>query len=75
VSPRCCPGELIISFGDLHLYANHLAQAQEQLSRTPSAKPDLMLTRHPENIDDFKYEDFNLINYNPQPAIKAPIAV
>lgn len=72
---KMLPGELIISFGDLHLYANHLAQAQEQLRRTPSASPDLMLTRHPENIDDFKYEDFMLVNYNPQPAIKAPIAV
>lgn len=72
---KMLPGELIISFGDLHLYANHLNQAKEQLSRTPAAKPDLMLTHHHENIDDFQFEDFSLVNYNPQPAIKAPIAI
>jgi thymidylate synthase len=69
------PGELIISFGDLHLYMNHLEQAKEQLARAPGALPMLAIERGVRAIDDFKFEDFTLYNYNPQPAIKAPIAV
>jgi len=68
------PGDLIISFGDLHLYKNHFAQAKEQLSREPRRLPLLCLPRR-ESIDQFSYDDFEIIGYNPHPAIKAPIAV
>jgi thymidylate synthase len=68
------PAELIISFGDLHLYKNHFDQAKEQLKREPRALPQLILPRKP-SIDDFAFGDVQIMNYNPHPAIKAPIAV
>lgn len=68
------PGELIISFGDLHLYLNHIDQAKEQLQREPRKLPTLFLPRR-EKIDDFTYGDVVISGYDPHPAIKAPIAV
>lgn len=69
------PYELVISFGDLHLYRNHSEQAQEQLRRPICELPKLQWNRIPKSVDDFQYTDVTILNYNPQPAIKAPIAV
>jgi thymidylate synthase len=69
------PGEFVHTFGDLHLYTNHVEQAKLQLSREPRALPQMQLNPGITNISDFKFEDFQLINYDPHPSIKAPIAV
>ncbi len=68
------PGEIVHSFGDLHLYANHVVQAQEQLARTPRTLPRLVLARRPESVFDYRLEDFAIEGYDPHPSIKAPIA-
>lgn len=67
--------EFVHTFGDLHLYKNHLDQAKEQLSRTPRAQPTMRINPEVNNLDDFVYEDFSLENYDPHPTIKAPISV
>jgi thymidylate synthase len=67
--------EFVHTFGDLHLYANHLDQAREQLAREPRPLPQMQINPDVKEIGDFRYEDFELQNYNPHPAIKAPIAV
>ena len=68
-------GEFIHSFGDVHLYLNHIDQAKEQLLRKPMNLPKLNIINAPESIFDFKYENFELINYDSAPNIKAPIAI
>ncbi len=69
------PGEFVHTCGDLHLYLNHLEQAQLQLTRQPRELPTMRLNPSVKDIDGFRYEDFTLENYHPHPSIKAPIAV
>jgi len=69
------PGEFVHTFGDVHLYNNHLEQAKVQLSRTPYPLPVMELNPSVNNIFDFVFEDFNLSNYQFHPPIKAPVAV
>ena len=68
-------GDFVHSFGDVHLYNNHFEQARLQLSRTPYPLPEMKINPLVNNIFDFKYEDFELINYQSHPGIKAPVAV
>lgn len=69
------PGEFIWSGGDCHIYLNHFEQVKEQLTRNPGKLPTLRITRKPDSISDYEYEDFEFLNYHPQAAIKAPVAV
>lgn len=69
------PGEFIWTGGDTHLYLNHLEQAQKQLTREPRPLPTMKLNPEVKDIFDFTYEDFELVNYEPHPGIKAPVAV
>ncbi len=69
------PGELIWTGGDCHLYMNHLKEADLQLSRAPLALPKLAFARRPPSIFDYTFEDFQIVNYQHHPAIKAPVAV
>lgn len=68
-------GDFVHTFGDAHIYTNHFEQVELQLSRTPNAYPQMKLNPAVTSVFDFKYEDFTLENYNPHPAIKAPVAV
>lgn len=69
------PGDFVWTGGDVHLYANHLEQTKLQLSREPYALPRLLIKRKPESIFDYAFEDFEIVNYQAHPSIKAPIAV
>lgn len=69
------PGEFVWTGGDVHLYTNHIEQAKLQLSRTPYAIPQLIIKRKPASLFDYRFEDFEIVNYQSHPSIKAPIAV
>jgi thymidylate synthase len=69
------PGEFVWTGGDCHLYLNHLEQADQQLARAPLPLPRLVLRRRPSTLFDYEYEDFEFVNYQHHPAIKAPVAV
>ncbi|WP_100010832.1 thymidylate synthase [Lentibacillus sediminis] len=69
------PGEFVHTLGDAHIYLNHVEQVQTQLSRTPRQFPTLNIRQDKQSVFDYEPEDFELINYDPHPAIKAPIAV
>jgi len=68
-------GEFVHTFGDLHIYSNHFEQVKEQLSRNPKELPQMIINPEKKDIFSFEYEDFELVNYNPDPGIKAPIAI
>jgi len=68
-------GDFVWTGGDCHLYSNHLEQADEQLSRDPLHLPQLAISRRPESIFDYKFEDFEILNYESYPHIKAAVAV
>ena len=68
-------GDFVHTFGDVHIYNNHVDQVNEQLSRKPKDLPKMKINPEVKNIFKFKYEDFELVDYNPDPPIKAPIAL
>src|SRR5438445_323662 len=68
-------GDFVWTGGDCHLYLNHLEQVDTQLARTPGPLPRLVLRCRPPTIFDYAYEDIEFVDYNPQPAIRAPVAV
>ena len=69
------PGDFIWTGGDCHLYLNHLDQADLQLTRGPRPRPRLAIARRPASIFDYRYEDFEILDYDPHPAIRAPVSV
>ncbi len=69
------PGDFVHTFGDAHVYSNHFEQVKEQLSRTPGKLPTMHIDPEVRDIFSFRYEDFELRDYHPQPRIKAPVAV
>ena len=68
-------GDFVHTFGDVHLYNNHLEQARLQLTREPRKLPEMKINPDVKNIFDFKYEDFELVGYDPHPHIKAAVSV
>lgn len=69
------PGKFVHTIGDLHIYVNHMDQVNEQLTRTPKKLPKLIIKRIPNNIEDFNIDDFEIVDYDPYPTIKAKVAV
>ncbi|MEE4218947.1 MAG: thymidylate synthase [Xanthomonadales bacterium] len=69
------PGDFVHTFGDVHIYLNHLEQVETQLARTPYPLPEMRINPDRKDLFDFRYEDFELLNYQYHPAIRAPIAV
>lgn len=69
------PGDFVHTFGDAHIYDNHVAQVKEQLKRTPRVLPKIKLNKKIKDIDDFKFEDIELIGYDPYPPIKGEVAI
>ena len=69
------PGDFVHTLGDAHIYLNHIEQCKTQLKRTPGQLPEIVLNKEVQNIFDFRYEDVELRNYNPQPGIKGKISV
>jgi thymidylate synthase len=69
------PGDFVHTFGDVHLYLNHVDQAREQLSREPRPLPQMKINPEVKDLFAFKYEDFELLNYDPHPHIKAAVSV
>ena len=69
------PGDFVWTGGDVHIYSNHVDQAKLQLTRTPYPMPSLNIKRKPEDIFSYRFEDFEILNYQSHPSIKAPIAV
>ena len=68
-------GDFVWTGGDTHIYSNHMEQVKEQLTRNPLPLPKLVIKRKPDSIFDYKFEDFELADYQSHPAIKAPVAV
>jgi len=69
------PGDFVHTLGDAHIYTNHMEQVKLQLSREPKPLPSLRIKRKVENLFDFKFDDFEILDYDPDPAIRAPVAV
>ena len=69
------PGVFVHTMGDAHIYSNHMEQVRTQLSRSPRALPHMRILRRPESVFDFRYEDFEIVDYDPHPALRAPVAV
>jgi thymidylate synthase len=69
------PGDFVHTLGDAHIYSNHMDQVKLQLSRSPKALPTLRIKRDVASIFDFRYEDFEITGYDPDPSIRAPVAV
>jgi len=69
------PGDFVHTMGDTHIYLNHVEPLKEQLERTPRPFPKLVIKRQVKNIEDFRYEDFEIVGYNPYPKIKMEMAV
>ena len=68
-------GDFVWTGGDCHLYRNHLAQVEEQLAREPQPLPKLVIKRRPPTLFDYRFEDFEFVDYRPLAAIRAPVAV
>jgi thymidylate synthase len=77
VAQQCnlAPGDFVWTGGDCHIYSNHFEQVQEQLSRTPRPLPRLSIKRKPPSLFEYRYDDFEVLGYDPHPHIKAPVAV
>jgi thymidylate synthase len=69
------PGDVVVTMGDCHLYSNHAEQVETQLARQPKLRPSLQINRVPESLYDYRFEDFELVGYDPEPNISAPVAV